>query len=208
MAHETDEQQVEALKEWWTENGRAIMFGAGLGLAVILGWQGYQRYEASQAAEASDLYGEVAASTEVAEQQAKLDQLKADYSSTPYAGLASLTLAKTQVEAADYAGAEVTLAWASSNASEADVQAIATLRRARVLLQLERLDDALSALPAAPAPGFASLQASVRGDILLAQGKKSDARNAYQAALSAGGPVADQQLLQMKIDDLAEGSEG
>lgn len=208
MAHETDEQQVEALKAWWAENGRAIMFGAGLGLAVIMGWQGYQRYEVSQAAEASDLYGKVAASSDAADQQANFETLKADYSSTPYAGLASLTLAKTQVEAADYAAAEVTLAWASENAAEADVQAIATLRRARVLLQLERMDDALAALPATPAPGFASMQASIRGDILLAQGNKSDARSAYQAALSAGGPVADQQLLQIKIDDLAEGSEG
>ncbi|MGB0866596.1 MAG: YfgM family protein [Granulosicoccaceae bacterium] len=208
MAYETDEQQVEALKAWWAENGRSIMLGAGLGLAVILGWQGYQRYEVSQAAEASDLYGEVAASTDASVQSGHFETLKADYSSTPYAGLAGLQLAKAQVLAEDFSAAETTLAWVAANAAENDVQAIATLRRARVLVELKRYDDALAALPEVPAPGFGSLQSSVRGDILLAQGNRSEARLAFQQALSAGGPVADQQLLQMKIDDLAEGSEG
>lgn len=208
MAYETDEQQVEALKAWWAENGRAIMLGAGLGLAVILGWQAYKGYLTSQAADASDLYGQVAASPELSAQLSNFDKLKADFSATPYAGLAGLAVAKKQVEEADFAAAETTLAWVSDNAVEDDIKAIAGLRRARVLLQLERADDALAALPATPAPGFVSLQASVRGDILLSQGKRADARAAYQEALNAGGAVADRQLLQIKIDDLAEGSKG
>ncbi len=208
MAYETDEQQVEALKEWWSENGRSIMFGAGLGLAVILGWQGYQRYLGSQAADASDLYGAVAASTELSAQQSNFEALKSDYDSTPYAGLAGLVVAKSQLEAADYAAAETTLNWVSENAAESDIQAIAALRRARVLLQLERPEDALAALPAVAAPGFVSLQADIRGNILLAQGKRAEARAAFEEALEAAGPVADRQLLQIKIDDLAEGSKG
>lgn len=205
MAYETDEQQVEALKAWWADNGRAIILGAGLGLAIILGWQGYQRYLTGQAAEASDLYGEVASLTELPAQQLSFEQLKEGYSSTPYAGLAGLMVAKAQIDAVDYNAAEATLSWVSEHAAEADVQAIATLRRARVLLQLERLDDAIAALPATAAPGFVSMQANVQGDILLAQGKTSDARAAFQKALDAGAPVADRSLLQMKIDNLAEG---
>ena len=208
MAYETDEQQVDALKAWWAENGRAIMLGAGLGLAVILGWQAYKSYLTSQAADASDLFGQVTAGTELSEQQSSFDKLKADFSGTPYAGLAGLAVAKNQIDAADYAAAESTLHWVSGNAVEADIGAIASLRRARVLMQLERADDALAALPATPAPGFASMQASIRGDILLLQGKRADARAAYQEALDSGGSVADRQLLQMKIDDLAEGSQG
>lgn len=208
MAYETDEQQVEALKAWWAENGRSILLGAGLGLAVILGWQGYQRYEVSQAAAASDLYGQVAAAADAGAQQPHFETLKADYSATPYAALAGLVLAKSQVEAADYQGAQATLEWVGANAVEADVQAIAKLRRARVLAQLEQYEQALAALPATPAPGFVALQASVRGDILLAQGKRAEARAAYEAAVADGGAVSDQRLLQMKIDDLAAGSEG
>ncbi len=208
MAYETDEQQVEALKAWWAENGKAIMFGAGLGLAVILGWQGYQGYLSSQAADASDLYGAVAASEELTEQQRNFDSLKADYSATPYAGLAGLAVAKTQIDGSDFSAAEQTLAWVSDNAAEADVQAIAALRRARVLMQLERYDDALAALPAQDVPGFVAMQADIRGDILLAQGKLEQARDAFEAALEAAQPVADQQLLRMKIDNLAAGAQG
>jgi len=206
VTYETDEQQVEALKAWWAANGNAILVGAGLGLAVILGWQGFQKYQADKAAEASDLYGAIAASTEVSEQQASFDTLKGDFSGTPYAGLGGLTLAKNLVEAEDYATAASTLEWVSDNAVEDDIAALAALRQARVLLQLNELDAALAALPAVPVAGFVSMQADIRGDILLAQGKKDEARVAYQEAKNSGGVVSDSQFLQMKLDDLAQGS--
>ena len=37
MEYETEEQQVEALKDWWAENGRAVIAGVVLGVVVIGG---------------------------------------------------------------------------------------------------------------------------------------------------------------------------
>jgi|GEM_PF-181845 len=38
---ETEEQQVEALKQWWADNGRAVLLGIGIGLAMIFGGSPY-----------------------------------------------------------------------------------------------------------------------------------------------------------------------
>ncbi len=54
--YETEEQQVEALKEWWKQNGLAIIGGAVLGIAALLGWRGWNMYQEKQATEASDIF--------------------------------------------------------------------------------------------------------------------------------------------------------
>jgi predicted negative regulator of RcsB-dependent stress response len=36
--YDTEEEQVEALKRWWKENGQATLAGLVLGIIVILGW--------------------------------------------------------------------------------------------------------------------------------------------------------------------------
>ena len=39
--YETEEQQVEAIKRFWKENGTAIIVGAVLGLGGLWGWRYY-----------------------------------------------------------------------------------------------------------------------------------------------------------------------
>lgn len=36
---ETEEQQIEAAKKWWKENGSSIVTGLMLGLAVLFGYR-------------------------------------------------------------------------------------------------------------------------------------------------------------------------
>ncbi|PAR85254.1 YfgM family protein, partial [Vibrio cholerae] len=40
--YDTEEQQVEAIKDWWKENGKAVIFGAVIGLGGLFGWRYYQ----------------------------------------------------------------------------------------------------------------------------------------------------------------------
>jgi len=37
----TEEQQVEAIKRFWSEHGTSLIVGAVLGLAGLFGWQYY-----------------------------------------------------------------------------------------------------------------------------------------------------------------------
>ena len=40
--YDSEEQQVEAIKDWWKENGKAVIFGAVIGLGGLFGWRYYQ----------------------------------------------------------------------------------------------------------------------------------------------------------------------
>ncbi len=57
MEYETEEQQVEALKEWWAENGKAVIAGIVLGAGVIGGWTFWKGHQEKQAVIASDTGG-------------------------------------------------------------------------------------------------------------------------------------------------------
>jgi predicted negative regulator of RcsB-dependent stress response len=39
--YETEEQQVDAIKKWWHENGTMLIVGAVVGLAGLWGWRYY-----------------------------------------------------------------------------------------------------------------------------------------------------------------------
>ena len=36
--NETEEQQAERLRQWWRENGRSVLTGLVLGIAIVVGW--------------------------------------------------------------------------------------------------------------------------------------------------------------------------
>ena len=54
--YKTEEEQVEAIKKWWSENGKSIIAGIIIGIAAIFGWRGYENHTAMQAKAASMLY--------------------------------------------------------------------------------------------------------------------------------------------------------
>jgi predicted negative regulator of RcsB-dependent stress response len=70
-----------------------------------------------------------------------------------------------------------------------------------VLLEQKQFDAALAQL-SNPPQAFAGLYADRRGDILYAQGKKEEARAAWQQALEALGADPAVQLVQLKLDAL------
>ena len=57
--YETEEEQVEALKDWWKQNGLAVIGGAVLGISALLGWRGWNWHQENQANEASDIFAVV-----------------------------------------------------------------------------------------------------------------------------------------------------
>ncbi len=74
--------------------------------------------------------------------------------------------------------------WAAENARDPGLRDLARLRLAAVMLDEKAYDDAMKQLAAEPAAAFAPRFAELRGDILAAQGKTAEARNAYDLALT------------------------
>lgn len=206
----TEEEQIEAMKKWWEENGKQTL------VAVVLvagGWLGFNSYENSQqesAAAASAVYQQVlvlsASETDADKGQRAvlLDQLQKEYSSTVYAQFAGLFKAKDAVVAGDLEAAEAELTAVVSNTKDEAIQHTATVRLARVMIAANKADDALALLANVNAGAFEAEYQEATGDAQLAKGDKDAARDAYSKAVVAAERIgANNPILKMKLDDLA-----
>jgi predicted negative regulator of RcsB-dependent stress response len=223
-SYRTEEEQLEALKRWWAENGRGLLLAVGLALAASLGWQAWQGRQQQQAEGAAQLYQQMLMGMDPAQQSAGGEQLrslalqlKEDYSGQAYAQFAALHLARLAVEEGELATAAEELRWVLERApAGSELAAVARLRLARVQAAQGQTDSALATLSAREAAGFAGAYAAARGDILLAAGREQEAREAYLAAgMGSVGPAgADPgRLLAQKLEYLearagAAGSDG
>ena len=208
MADYEDDQQVEALKKWWQENWKALAAGLVLGVSGILGWESWQSHQQQTAEAASRLYEDLSSAIEAnnLDQAAELsDKLKNDYAASPYAAQAMLALARGLVENGDLEPAQERLNWVVQRTGEDGMRHIARLRRARVLWNLGRVDEALGLVKVTDAGSFTSLYAELRGDIRMSSGDRAAAHTDYQQAMDAlPEGAANRELLQYKIDDLAD----
>lgn len=206
---QSEEEQVEALRRWWDENGTSTVAAVVIALASAFGWTSYKDYQVSQGELASDLYQSMqkivapARGGAISQQGIDLgEQLKRDHSGSTYAQFAALHLAAVAVERDDLADAEAQLRWVLGRADKgSDAELVAQLRLARVLAASGDTDQALAIIEGAGVGSYGASYAAAKGDILLAQGRSDEAREAYSQALalsaaagSGGLPVVQQKL--------------
>ncbi len=205
--HETEEQQVEALKKWWKENGSSIITGVLLGLAVLFGAKAWFSYEESQAGIASNIYTGMMAALEMGQDEVVTERagvLIADYPRTPYATLAALALAKVKLEQGELEAARVQLQWALDNSDSEMLRQTIRLRLTRVMIDADDLDGAEALLgEVEPGAAYAPLYAELNGDILLARGDAGNARAQYEQALAGLETAAPgYTFVKLKFDSL------
>ncbi|MAW27282.1 MAG: hypothetical protein CMP98_00595 [Gammaproteobacteria bacterium] len=211
-----DDEQLEAIKNWWKENGTSFVVTLVVAVAGIFGYQAWQNQQESSADQASVIYEDlVEAVVNDSPLQALSDddistgrflagRLQDEYGSTGYARLGTLLLAKLSVEAGDLAGAEKELRWILDNGVDASLEPIVRLRLARVLLAQDETDAAYDVVTVlSEESAFASSIAEVRGDIALAQGDERGAYDAYLRATEALPENSPSPLLEMKRDNLS-----
>ena len=202
--YQTEEQQVEAIKSFWAENGNSLIAGLVIGLGGFVGWNYYQDSQLEAQQVASYQYQQTM--TEFAAQQgdfrANTQAFIDANGESAYSAFAAMALAKDAVEHNDYASAETHLSKAIDLAVNENIKAIATIRLARVQTQLQSFDKALATLATPMPESFKASIEEIKGDTYLLQGNKEMARTAYQASADAGGLQAN-PTLQIKLDDLA-----
>ena len=212
MAYDLEEQeQLDEFKAWWKKNGK---LATSLVLAILVAyaaWQGYHYFQNKKAIEASTLYQAlvVTDSSKADEIKSKAAKLTTDYAGTPYAGRAAIIAAKSSIVANDTKSAKTQLEWAAKNAKESTTKAIASLQLAGILFEEKKYDDALQLLSSDGDKGFMGLKEDLKGDIYMAQGKKSEAKKAYEAALielDSQGKM--QQYTRQKLEALGIESAG
>jgi predicted negative regulator of RcsB-dependent stress response len=195
-----EDEQVEALKRWWKENGKAVIGGAVLGLAVVGGWQGWQKYTTAQAERASayfEQFLQTVRGNDAAAAKQQGERLLGEFGDSTYAVLTALELARVEYQQGEADSAVARLRWAVAHAEDPGLEQLARLRLARLLFDAGDLDAAAQLVKGQVAAAFAGEFAVLRGDIARAQGDTAAARSAYQEALSHG--VANQDLLEMKL---------
>jgi predicted negative regulator of RcsB-dependent stress response len=203
--YETEDQQVEALKKWWKENGTSLIVGLFVGVSALFGWRYYIEQNNVHALQASDLYMQVmqnAATQNIDEKTIDIhNQLINAYSDTPYAALASLALAKTEYQKDNIDGAVIQLELAIKHANDEVIEQLASLRLARVLIEQKKYDEAMALLSKTHDTAFDAQYEELKGDVYIARGDVTQARMAYDNAINLQG-VAASKWLKLKRQNL------
>ncbi len=203
--NQTEEQQVEAIKKFWSDNGNAIIAGLAIGFAGFIGLNYYNDHKLQQEVNTSEAYQTMieTAASDAAGFEAAGKAFIAEHDNSSYTMLTAIALAKEAAVKEDWAQAESYLMTAIEKSVDDGIKAIATVRLARVQLQLEKYEQALATLAAKLPASFNADVEEVKGDIYFKQGKTELARSAYQAAID-NASEGTSPALQMKLDDLAQ----
>ena len=210
----TEEEQVDALKRWWKENGVSLIAGVALAAAGILGWNAWQNHQENQASAASMRYQHLINLTagelddaSIAEARELVVEITDNHGRTLYADLARLLDARLAVAQDDPAEARAALEAVIDASGRDYVKGLARLRLARLQIADGDAETALATLDAGMPESLAAQRAEVRGDAHHALGSDSDAGEAWREALELA-EARDQSLygVQLKLDNLGLGA--
>ena len=199
----SEEEQVEAIKHWWKENGTSVIVGALIGILALVGWRGWTWYRDEQALAASAVYERMIQQIDGGQREelvAYASTLRQEYPDTAYAPLGALAAARAAVEAGDLDAAGMWLRWTMDNADSNNLVALARARLARVEAERGNLEQALGLLGQGTPDAYAGLYSEIRGDVLMKQGDRTAAVDAYEQALDAEVAPPDPQAVRRKLN--------
>jgi predicted negative regulator of RcsB-dependent stress response len=201
-----EHEQGEQVQKWLRENALSILIGIGLGFILLFGWQQWRTHRAQHSLDAAVQFDTLGANATKKDYEAVKQisaKLKSDYADTPYAVLAALREADIASERGDNDAAFNSLDWAWQHAGIDALKLIAGTNLARVQIARKKPQEALDLIDKLPQGGLDSAAAELRGDALLALGRKDDARTAYADALThADAGSGNRAFLEMKLSDL------
>ena len=206
--HLQEEEQLEAISQWWQENRTSVIAAVVLTLGGTVGWSQYEDYTSEKAVAAANTYDGLLQERESGESAEELALISAGLREThdgeAFAEFASLQVAAAAVEAGD-----LVLARAELESVMATVELDSTLGQL-VQLRLARVMAASGDEAAAVAilkqgsSSFPASYAQALGDIHLAAGRELEALLAYQSAqtesLALGGQLG---LVDLKVSGLS-----
>ena len=208
----SEEEQIEAFKQWWVDNGLKLVAAAVIAIGGTLSWQGWQSSQQEYAEQGSAIYSAMIdiATTEtdqpLTDEQkqdinASADQLKQDFADTGYAHLSALLKAKLAVDADELESAASELQWVLDNDPAEEIRLLASLRLARVEAAKGNAEKALTLIDGQDAGKLTSAYEEAKGDFHLSMGHLEAAYSAYQLALDTeeSGNSTQLSILRLKL---------
>ena len=206
--HLQEEEQLEAISQWWQEKRRSVVAVVVLTFGGTIGWSQYEDYTSERAVAAADAYDALLQERELGEGAEELALISAGmretHKSETFAEFASLQVAASAVETGDLvlARAELESVMASVEL-DTTLGQLVQLRLARVMAASGDEAAALAILEQGSS-SFPASYAKALGDIHLAAGREAEALLAYQSAqtesLTLGGQLG---LLDLKVSGLS-----
>lgn len=202
--YSNENEQVDALRQFFANNGKFLAVGVIIGIAALGGWRFWSSHQEGSDKAASAEYQQLTS----AMQADKPDSLEAvatfaSENNNTYGALASLDLAKQYVETNQLDKAITLLQSGLKDTKDANLQAVINLRLARIQLQQSQADAALSTLNNVKGDGWTAIVADIRGEALLSKGDKQGARDAWSKGAESQASPALKQMLQMKMNNLS-----
>lgn len=202
--YSNENEQVDALRQFFANNGKFLAVGVIIGIAALGGWRFWSNHQEGTDKAASAEYQQLTS----AMQADKPDSLQAvatfaSENNNTYGALASLDLAKQYVETNQLDKAITLLQSGLKDTKDANLQAVINLRLARIQLQQSQADAALSTLNNVKGDGWTAIVADIRGEALLSKGDKQGARDAWSKGAESQASPALKQMLQMKMNNLS-----
>lgn len=205
------QEQLDEIKHFWKQYGNLITWLLIVVFGAIAAWNGYQYWQRSQAAQASQMYDEVDKAVQAGDVpriERALSDMNQRFASTTYAQQAGLLAAKSFHDKGNLDAARAALTAVVDKASDEGYKAVARLRLSGLLIEKKSYDEALKTLEAPFPKEFTALAEDRRGDLLALQGKKPEARAEYEKAYKSFDERADyRRLVEVKLNALGGGSQ-
>ena len=205
----SEKEQIDRMRSWWSDNGAYIVVGAIIGIGGIFGLNQWRSSQLDMQVEASNLFEAMA--EEIAENRLEPAEslaadMYADYAGTIYADQSHLAMARLYMDQGRDQDAAAELEALLAGDGNAEMQMVARLRLAKILLFQDKPDEVLQLLEAHTDTGMGPRFNEAIGDAHAELGAYEAAEEAYMAALSdpLASQLVDTALLQMKISDLPD----
>lgn len=214
--HLSDEEQLDAIKKWWRENGTSLLLMVVLVASGWFGWNYLQTQKKEMIEDSSHVYMamvDAVVAWEKEPTQAHADQIAAHGETLKklnedslYARFAALTLARLYMADGDTDSAIDELTWARDKTEDQALLALINLRLANAEFARDNGDGAIQILSQSHPDEFSGLYQELKGDIHYSQGQNEQAVEAYQSALEQLGdrdPATERAraMLELKIND-------
>lgn len=199
----TENEQVDAIKLFFVNNGKALVIGLAVGVGAIIGWNYWQSHHENRLQESAQAFEQISSQLQTGSKQAvAAGEQFANETNNIYGVLTNIELAKIAVEKSDIAGAEKALLKALAVAKLDDLKDLINVRLARVQLTLNKTDQALITLTQVQDKEWSAIVEYIRGNILLKKGDVAGARAAYSKGLESSGAEMMKTILKIKINSL------
>ena len=201
--YSNENEQTDALRRFFANNGKALAVGVVIGIAALGGWRYWSGHQEEATKSVSAQYQQLTS----AMQAGKPETLEAvntfaNENSNTYGALAAMDLAKQYVDTSQLDKAATLLQNGLKDTKDANLQAVINLRLARIQLQQNHADAALKTLDAVKGDGWTAIVADIRGEALLSKGDKQGARDAWSKGIASDASPALKQMMQMKMNNL------